>query len=737
MSTTHKKTFQTLSFILVFLVALIAAIFFTQYNSQKNVTRLIEANQSAAVTFDINNRLQEVVNHAEVIERNSYSLYKTGKTAYAKGTSDTIKIIENHLSVLKNISQRSNIAGDLNRLTDLVEQKINYIKNCLNRYDESTAETLKLNDSLVGEHLDERIYMNALNVQKSLENNLKKTLGQSSRLSEAILRLDKILSIVAILAIVILGTFIIKRLLEQIKLINKLAREKDRADKSAGIKEQFLANMSHEIRTPINAVVGFSNLLQKTPLQSDQKQFVDLIQSSGENLLAVVNDILDISKLEAGMMRISKNPFSIRDTCMSREMVFYHKAMDKNIALSCMIDENIPDTLLGDVERLNQVMTNLINNAIKFTPSGGEVNISVTMRNLTADKVDLLFSVKDTGIGIPESKLSSIFERFEQADSDTSRQYGGTGLGLSIVKKILNLQGGDITVQSEPGKGAEFIFTITYDYIDKPAMMNNSGSQQQDKVIFKNIKALVAEDNATNQTLLKYTLGQWNLDYDLAESGVQAIELIQKNKYDIVLMDIQMPVMDGYEAARRIRKNINTVVPIVAMTAHVLPTEKEKCIKAGMNDYISKPLKEAELLGLLKKYLSFTVEKSEAPVTISKKPKKDYRYVDVEYLNNIFPGNDEFIKEIMYRFSEQYPKELKQLKQHTENTNRDGVKSMAHHLKTTVSALSIDTPLRIHLEKIEDFAKEADWSGIQREVNALVQKEEIVLEEINEIITSG
>jgi signal transduction histidine kinase/DNA-binding response OmpR family regulator len=735
MSTTHKKTFQTLSFILVFLVALIAAIFFTQYNSQKNIKGLIETNRSAAVTFDINNRLQEIINYTEVIEQSSRDLYKTGKEQYAKGAADTIKLIENHLSVLNNISSKNNTDNDLTVLTGLVQDKIKHIKNFLAQYKSNgNSAGFLLTDSLVGKHLDENIYMNALNVQRSLENNLKKTLSRSSRLSEEILRLDKILSVVAILAIVILGTFIIKRLLEQVKLISKLASEKERADKSAGIKEQFLANMSHEIRTPINAVVGFSNLLQKTPLQSDQKQFVDLIQSSGENLLSVVNDILDISKLDAGMMRITKNPFSIRDTCMSREMIFYHKAMEKNISFSCMIDQNIPDTLIGDVERLNQVMTNLINNAIKFTPEGGEVNFKVTMENKTTDKVDLLFSVKDSGIGIPANKLAAIFERFEQADSDTSRQYGGTGLGLSIVKKIINLQDGDIRVLSEPGKGSEFIFTIGYNYMETP--VSNAAVQNPDKVAFTNIKALVAEDNLTNQTLLKFTLQQWNLEYDLAESGKQALELIKKNKYDIVLMDIQMPVMDGYEAAKRIRKEINTVIPIIAMTAHVMPTEREKCIKSGMNDYISKPLKEAEFLQLLKKYLPYTTSAGKTNA-VRKSVKNDFRYIDIDYLNNVFPDNNEFIKEIMYRFSEQYPKELKQLKYYADNMNPEGVKSLSHHLKTTVSALSIDTALRIHLEKIEDFVKDSDWAKIQEEVNTLVQKEKAVMLEVNTVITAA
>jgi CheY-like chemotaxis protein len=417
--------------------------------------------------------------------------------------------------------------------------------------------------------------------------------------------------------------------------------------------------------------------------------------------------------------------------------MFFHKASEKNISFSCTADESIPDTLVGDSERLNQVLINLINNALKFTPEG-EVDVNINLAGKSTDKVDLIFSVKDSGIGIPKEKFSSIFERFEQADSDTSRQYGGTGLGLSIVKKIINLQGGDIYVKSEPGKGSEFIFNLSYEFIENPEVLKNyAGLQNPDHVEFSTIKALVAEDNLTNQTLLKFTLKQWNLNYDLAENGEQAVELLRKNNYDIILMDIQMPVMDGYEAAKKIRSELNQTVPIIAMTAHVLPTEREKCINAGMNDYISKPIKEAEFLKLLKKYLPYTyAEKNTLQPKKKKEKEKSYRYIDLKYLQNIFAENNGFINEIMYQFREEFPKELQQLQQAADTTNMKAVTGMAHHMKTTVSTLSIDTPLRIHLEKIENAAKEENWAIIKQEVTALLQKEAAVLQEVNTILTT-
>ena len=735
MITTHQKTYNTLLFILVFVLALIAVIFYTQYNSQKNVGSLIETNKRAATTFDVNNRLQEIVNYSEVLEKKCRSLIKTGKEEYATGAADTIHRIENHLAILKAASQNYDPLGDLAVLANLIQDKMDQVKKVLAGYKNYSNAGAKLIDSLQAEINNEAIYSTALKVQKRLEDDLKKALSQSNSLSKQVLRLDKILSVVAILSIVILGTTIIRRLVKQLKLINKLALEKERADKSALIKEQFLANMSHEIRTPINAVVGFTNLLKKTPLQDDQKQFVDLIQKSGDNLLAVVNDILDISKLEAGMMNIVKKPFSIRDACMSMEMMFFHKATEKNISFSCQIDDAIPDTLVGDAERLNQVLINLINNAIKFTTEG-DVDVNIHLVKKISDKVDLNFSVKDSGIGIPENKQATIFGRFEQVDSDTARQFGGTGLGLAIVKKIIMLQGGDIKVNSEPGKGSEFIFNISYNFIENPENMKAfEDIQDQEEVKFGNIKALVAEDNITNQILMKFTMKQWNLEYDLAENGKQALDLMGKNKYDIVLMDIQMPVMDGYEAAQRIRKDLNSIIPIIAMTAHVLPTERGKCINSGMNDYISKPLQEAEFIKLLKKYLPYSSKLTERGTT-QRKPSNNFRYINLEYLNNIFPGNEKFINEIMYQFREQFPKELMKLRFQIDNKNPKEVAGLAHHLKTTVSTLSIDTPLRIHLDKIEDYVKKEDWVKIDLEVNALLQKEPAVLKEVNTVIIS-
>jgi signal transduction histidine kinase/CheY-like chemotaxis protein len=733
----RKATFNTLLFVITFLLILIGTILYTQYYSKKNILAVREANQNAKSAFEINNRLQELIFHIESAEIFVRDKYLTGKQLSKESLKDTLHIVEGHLITLNQILSSNKANTQLAQLVNLVDMKMTAINNFIANY-----ETLKLKkynnqqlDDVLSVSLNDSLYNTALIVQQKLENDLKHTFIQTSQYSDKVLRLNTILSIIVILAVAILGTLIIKRLLDQLSLIYKLGKEKERADKSAIIKEQFLANMSHEIRTPINAVVGFANLLQKTKLEGNQKQFVDLIQNSGESLLSVVNDILDISKIEAGMMRITKNPFSLHEACTSIEMMFYHKIQEKQLDFSLVYDENIPDTIVGDAERLNQVLINLINNAIKFT-NKGSVKLSVDLLQKSEKEATIKFVVTDSGIGISKEKLEAIFERFEQADGETSRQYGGTGLGLSIVEQIIKMQGGDVKVESILEVGTTFTVVLKYEYINKPDDIKNYLSiNTMMKKEFKGYKALVAEDNKTNQTLLKFILQQWNLGYDLAENGVEALELLQKNHYDLVLMDIQMPIMDGYEASRKIRQDINAGVPIIAMTAHVLPTEKQKCIDAGMNDYISKPINEDDLFNLIEKYIVAT---KGAVLMAHPTDENEYKhtYIDVEYLNRIFSDNKEFINEIMYQFREQYPDELEQLKQNMSSKNKEKVLGLTHHMKTTVSVLSINTPLKLVLDDIEEYVAKENWQPANAELEVLLQAEPIVMREVDTVLTA-
>jgi len=373
----------------------------------------------------------------------------------------------------------------------------------------------------------------------------------------------------------------------------QLHAERERAESAEIAKkvgEQFLANMSHEIRTPMNAIVGFTDIILKTPLTAEQKQYIEAIKLSGDNLLVIINDILDFSRMRSGKMPIENRNFKLSQIISLSKELIYPKAEEKKIELSACIDKNIPDDLVGDPSKLNQVVLNLTANAIKFT-SKGKVTINVKLLSDKNNEVEIELMVKDTGIGISKDKLSSIFEPFTQANNDTARRFGGTGLGLSIVKQIAELQNGTISVSSEEGKGSCFYFTIKY----KKAMAiieGDSISINTHKKKIKELNVLLVEDNGMNQLLAQKVLSDWGWRVEIAENGIEALEKLRSKNFDIILMDIQMPEMDGYEATRQIRNNFpipKCHTPIMAMTADVMSTEEEKCYKYGMNGYISKP----------------------------------------------------------------------------------------------------------------------------------------------------
>lgn len=518
---------------------------------------------------------------------------------------------------------------------------------------------------------------------------------------------------------------------EQEKIEEELKDAKRQADESAHVKEQFLANMSHEIRTPINAVIGFTNLLQKTSLTQDQEQFVHLVQSASESLLTIINDILDISKIEAGMLRMEKSPFSLRGLCSSLETMFQHKVQEKNLSLSIYIQEKIPDTLTGDAVRLTQILVNLISNAIKFTQEGG-ISIVIIPIQETDSSIRLRFSVKDSGIGIPVDKIDSIFERFEQGETNTTRKYGGTGLGLSIVKNLIHLQEGNISVKSEAGNGTEFLFELEYEILpmtDSEKNRHHLEVAESGNGLFEGVKILAVEDNHMNQLLMQHTFHSWNLHFELAENGQQAIDKLQKDKYDLVLLDIQMPIMDGYLAAKTIRHELKSNIPIIAMTAHAMAGEREKCLSHGMNDYISKPIQEKELLHLLKKYLARQKHSFELL-------KASLHHINLDFLYDLVMGNSAFLNNIIRQFLNQFPGEMDALKEAVEKKNNKQIGTLAHHIQSTVSVFGRNTPFFRDLEKIEQLANSrSNPVQLYAECNKLDNYKQLLLKEINQLLS--
>jgi Signal transduction histidine kinase len=389
-------------------------------------------------------------------------------------------------------------------------------------------------------------------------------------------------------------------LLEYLERKNEeLIIEKQKAEEATNAKSLFLANMSHEIRSPMNGMLGLSRLLLDSDLNDEQKDMLKVMTTSGENLLQIINDILDYSKIEAGQIEIENIEFDIKQLTDTIYHLLNFKAIEKGIKFNIEIDKYIPENLLGDAFRLNQILMNLANNAIKFTHKGS-VLLSIKCLEKNNQYVSLFFTIKDTGIGISKDAQKKLFKEFTQSDSSTTRQYGGTGLGLAISKNLTNLMGGKINLESEPGVGSEFMFELKFGYKEKEAEMFNNENVE----IPRQLSILVAEDNPINQKVVVLTLRHMGLQCDVAKNGLEAFEMQKENNYQVILMDMQMPVLDGLNATQKIRSyeadhpEIDKAF-IIALTANAFVEDKQTCLDAGMNDFISKPFKEDALRKIL------------------------------------------------------------------------------------------------------------------------------------------
>jgi signal transduction histidine kinase len=378
----------------------------------------------------------------------------------------------------------------------------------------------------------------------------------------------------------------------QKKLIVAIAE----AQQSRKMQEQFLANMSHEIRTPMNGIKGMTDLLLETPLSEKQQDMAGMIKRSINTLLVIINDILDFSKIKAGKLHIEKIDLSIREVLNSTLSLFAHPLQSKGLQLHTHFDPAIPGCLTGDPHRLNQVLNNLLSNAIKFTHQG-QIDITVQVKEQSSDTIVLTFTITDTGVGIPSESIGYIFDSFSQAGDDISRRFGGTGLGLTICKQLLQLQGGDISASSTVGKGSTFQFYLPFGINKKlaPDAPAHNGTQEYNHLLAgKNV--LVAEDNEINQKLIEFVLRKAGGAVTIANNGEEAIQHLQQNNpYDLIIMDLQMPKMDGYATTYYIRHHLRLKTPIIAMTATAMKDEQWQCLHAGMNDYMTKPFEFADL----------------------------------------------------------------------------------------------------------------------------------------------
>ena len=381
-----------------------------------------------------------------------------------------------------------------------------------------------------------------------------------------------------------------KRIEKDLTEAIKMAEEAQaKAEEAMQAKQQFLSNMSHEIRTPMNAMLGFTKVVLKTDLSAKQKEYLTAIKMSGDSLIVLINDILDLAKVDAGKITFERKPFKLAASIKSMLHLFEPKIQEKNLTLISFYDPKIPIVLLGDSVRLHQILLNLLSNAVKFTHKG-KIEISVDLKHHDEESVTIEFAVADSGIGIDVTKIDSIFQPFEQAGFSTSNSYGGTGLGLAIVKQLIESQGGSIVLKSKINEGSTFSFTLPFGKTKIKAENNAEAPISYSQI--ENLRVLVAEDVALNQLLIKIILNDFGFEHEVVSNGKIAIDRLQENEYDIILMDMQMPVMNGFEATDYIRNILKSKIPIIALTADVTTVDVNKCIAFGMNDYISKPIEE-------------------------------------------------------------------------------------------------------------------------------------------------
>ncbi|QJX46252.1 PAS domain S-box protein [Hymenobacter taeanensis] len=479
----------------------------------------------------------------------------------------------------------------------------------------------------------------------------------------------------------------------QKQLESRLRKAKEQAEESARAKELFLANMSHEIRTPMNAILGMGQLLAKTPLNDDQHTYLRAIATSGENLLVILNDILDLSKIGASQLLIENIGFSITGLLHQIEQSLHFKAEEKGLSFHTQADERIPTVLLGDPYRITQVLLNLAGNSVKFTEKGS-VTVSCTLEQATETYVDLRFLVADTGIGIDAEYLEDIFNEFSQEDSSVTRKFGGTGLGLSISRQLVHLMGGEISIDSQKHEGTHSNFTLRLSIgapedLPQKTLVTASIREQ-----LRNQRILLVEDNNFNRQIAKGFLRNAGLEVVEAENGAIAVELVQQQPFAAVLMDVQMPIMNGLEATAYLRQELNFTTPIIALTANAIKGEREKCLEAGMNDYLPKPFQEDDLLKMLCRWIlpEAAQEALLTEATVGTEPNEadTLPFYNLDIVRKIGQGDASFTVLMLESFIEGCTEAVQELQAAATAHDVVALRSATHKLKPSLEHLQVN-----------------------------------------------
>lgn len=668
-----------------FLFLLLAGIGVNYFFEVRALDRLREFNNRSA-RVAAQNKLTEDIAGIErslvLLEADVRQLGRRGDTTVLSRISSTKSQLDKELVLLQDKLKALVDTQKLRQFRQVAHRKINYEMSLVNGAGSKTPAKPDEDRDLA---LEEELHHLAGDLRLGIQMKVGKMEQELEREKMSVMSGHYAMTHLISFIFLVIAGFIIYKILQGNKL-NMHLREAVASEKKAQeVKDQFMDNMTHELRSPMNAVLGYNNLLQRTRLDQEQERYVRSIKTSGELLLNVINEVLDFSKVKSGYVHFSKEPFNLREQFSALSEIMRGRFLEKGLHYQCLVDGDVPEEVVGDASKLLQVLINLTSNALKFTPSG-KVTVRVTVKSMEHDKCVLAMYVQDTGVGIPADKLTKIFDRFYQVESGSGKAHPGTGLGLSITREILALQGGNIRVESEVGKGSTFFVELPFNLV---APLESPGEQAE---TFKGqlpagLKVLVVDDNNMSRELTAFMLGDLGVKYALVYSGAEALTVLQKEKFDIVLLDLQMPGMDGRETAERIRKELQLDIPIVALSAFAEQKEKQRCMDIGMDAYLAKPVNEKDLFETLEMFA----------------PLPDPSRVDIAYLTKVSKGNAEFIENVILKVADSLPREIQALRQAIFENDQQRVNELAHDMKTTFAILGMTQAVADPLKFLESW----------------------------------
>lgn len=724
----------------VFVFAAVGLILFAgigmNFMIESKVLRSVKEHTAQSDSVSKHQQYQQIVEKTMFLitqsDHNLEDYLQTGTLSKKEGLLKNITAIEQYLKEVK-----STYAGYVpkylvNIFVHKAANRIEMNKNILTVYDtEGQVNALALID---GEEYKSSLKQITLGAQELISAlgleiaQLNKAIGEQTA---EMLSLDKKWNIVSLIFMSIIALLVLYKMIETNRLNENLSVAIQKEQQAQLVKDQFISNVTHELRTPLNSIIGYTNLLLKKEHTPENRQWIQSMKISGNLLMEVINDVLDYSKLESGHLQFAKEPLQLNTVMDNLYNVLLNRAESKNLSLVVEMENDVPLHLLGDEKKLMQILVNLTGNSIKFTEEG-TVKVQASMLKNGHEKAWISFVVQDTGIGIDEEKLPHVFERFYQVESGTSKKYFGTGLGLPIVKQLVEMQGGEISASSIPGEGTRFEVLLPFAIQQSPLVEAETitTERKQQPLVAKRI--LIVDDNEMNRDLMGYLLKEHHFQYEKAENGMIALQILQQQSFDFILMDIQMPGISGIETTKRIRAELNLQTPIIGLSAFCQAEEQQAAINSGMNAYLTKPVDEVKLFELLNHYNDWDTQPAQ-------KSNTQLKLVNIEYLQRLTGGKKENIEDLLAKAFDFLPGEIKRLQESFAAEDPAMLKEVAHNMKSTLRILGVaeDIAGKVILIEKGDLLITAEKEQMKHLIDEIDNSVKVVLQELREYLAAA